>query len=216
MSLVTLLVCDDAAVEPFLCGGFGGGGIEWAAHGEDDVALVGHAAPGAPPASAPRWMTQHLAPIGLALAGLEDAGLVDLDDAPQAAYPDVMRRAEAAVPPAKRDAARDVQPFGRLGDARAAATSTQPETIGQEARRLLDEAMGRVNVSARDRERLSKMFSTAPSLYKVWAVAESQGQPSVRYEGMALIRQGGRSGGGNSNQVQRSSAFLSWTRIEEP
>jgi hypothetical protein len=101
-------------------------------------------------------------------------------------------------------------------DARAAATSTQPETIGQEARRLLDEAMGRVNVSARDRERLSKMFSTAPSLYKVWAVAESQGQPSVRYEGMALIRQGGRSGGGNSNQVQRSSAFLSWTRIEEP
>jgi hypothetical protein len=73
-------------------------------------------------------MTQHLAPIGLALAGLEDADLVDLDDAPQAAYPDVMRRAEAAVPPAKRDAARDVQPFGRLGDARAAATSSAPRS----------------------------------------------------------------------------------------
>lgn len=92
---------------------------------------------------------------------------------------------------------------------------TAPESAGQEARRLLDDSMGKVGLSARDRERLSKMFSTAPSLYKVWAVAESTGQPSVRYEGLALVRSGGRAMGASS-QLQRSSAFISWQRIETP
>jgi hypothetical protein len=98
------------------------------------------------------------------------------------------------------------------GQGNQGGQGTAPTSLGQEARRLLDEAVARVGVAPGDRERLSRMFSSAPTLYKVWAVAESRGQPPVRYEGLALVRQSSR--GAMSGQVQRSSAFLSWTRVE--
>ncbi len=97
----------------------------------------------------------------------------------------------------------------------AGATGQQGrQTVGQEARRLLDDAMARVGVAPGDRERLQRMFTSAPVLYKVWAVAESRGQPPVRYEGLAMVRQGSRPAMGG--QVQRAGAFISWTRVEEP
>ena len=70
-------------------------------------------------ASGPRRTAQRLAPGGLPLAGLEDAGLVGLDDAVEAASPDEVRQGEEAVAPAKRGAARDLELPRRLRDAQA-------------------------------------------------------------------------------------------------
>jgi hypothetical protein len=158
---------------------------------------------------------------GLADGDLEDAASV-IDELRKGAgnrAPSFVRR-EGPLAISLLSAPRDVLDAGF----RAVVSGTTADSLTREVLSLrsggeltqesFGEAMNRASVPTEDRYRLSRLFTTEPTLYTVWVESWSaQGrQPDVTYKALCLA--GGRTSATRSaTGVVRNSAFLSWERV---